>query len=164
MESYSDALIDIYVKKTGKDKPTILKSIEKCAKITAITLDIELSEVYGSIYSEEYLKACLLEFNASAPQACSTLTLEECEKSCKCFILDNKCYSRVLFGFRKHKRFIGRIIVKQNEIKCIRAQGDKHVFVSSPSSKKNNKMRVLFPSSYVSLHRLNYTLRILPFV
>lgn len=99
MENFQDKILEIYEKKYKKDKADLSKNIKKCAMITAIKLDIEVNDVYQLIYSESYLRKCLYDLNVS--RDCSDLDLDECSKSCKCFVLDGVCHSRTFPDYEK---------------------------------------------------------------
>lgn len=99
MENFQDKILEIYEKKYKKDRADLSKNIKKCAMITAIKLDMEVSDVYNIIYSEAFLRKCLYDLNVT--RDCSDLDLDECSKSCKCFVLDGKCISRTFPDYEK---------------------------------------------------------------
>lgn len=99
MENFQDKILEIFEKKYKKDKADLSKNIKKCAMITAIKLDMEVNDIYQIIYSESYLRKCLYDLNVS--RDCSDLDLDECSKSCKCFVLDGVCHSRTFPDYEK---------------------------------------------------------------
>ena len=99
MENFQDKILEVYEKKYKKDKAELSKNIKKCAMITAIKLDLEVNDVYKIIYSESFLRKCLYDLNVS--RDCSDLDLDECSKSCKCFVLDGKCILRTFPDYEK---------------------------------------------------------------
>ena len=66
------------------------EKIDRCLKEVAAIHDVPYSQVYNAVFTEEMMKKCLLETSA-----CSTLELEQCIESCKCFYLEPYgCLSR----------------------------------------------------------------------
>lgn len=64
--------------------------IDGCIKSTAASLNIEYSEVYNAVFTEEALAMCLRK-----EKACSDMTIDECISSCSCFHLEPYgCLSR----------------------------------------------------------------------
>lgn len=64
--------------------------MDECIKKTSATLNIDYSIIYNILFSVKNLKNCLL-----TEEVCDKLTVDQCIKSCNCFILEPYgCLSR----------------------------------------------------------------------
>jgi len=82
-EPLEEIFLEHIAKMKGIDEAEAARYIDRYIKFVAAKLNIDYSEVYKIIYSEEVLGKCL-----SLNKACSEMELEECKWSCHCFYLE----------------------------------------------------------------------------
>ena len=82
-EPLEEKYLEYVAKERGIDKAEAARYIDRYIKFAAAKLNVEYSEIYKLLYTEEALENCL-----SLNKSCSALELEECKKSCHCFYLE----------------------------------------------------------------------------